>query len=402
MLETTRVRTERLAPAFLSSVLKHLPLFGLRAGLQELRRNDGAEEGHAHESPEHDRSGESGNSSRIQGRGTRPEEQNVVQHAKSFFAKFGRDWCMNLCSLLAYNFLGAMFPLLLGILAIGALFLPPELLHQVGGGLNGAVPSAANGQSGLNLDFNNVLDNFRRASGPTAIISLLALVWTGSGLFGVMENCFSIIYRTKDRDFIWQKLMSLAMIVIFAILTPLAFVASSISGSYQQLANSVGNVPGASLLFAVGGFAIGAAFGFVLFLLIYLIVPNVKIGWGHAWPGALVAGVLFEAASLGFPVYATHFGGKSQFGAIAGLLAILTMWFWVISLILVLGAEVNSYFALGQRATADDLAGVLHGLKVHQEDRRGPDVASPEAQQRVMEDVQPASEKEHSRELEAE
>jgi len=57
----------------------------------------------------------------------------------------------------------------------------------------------------------------------------------------------------------------------------------------------------------------------------------------------------------------------SEFGSVAGLLAILTMWFWVISLILLLGAEVNSYFGLGQRAPGDDLAGVLHGVKVHGE-----------------------------------
>jgi membrane protein len=313
--------------------------------------------------------------------------------AKAFFEKFGKDWCMNLAGMLAYNFLGAFFPLLLGILALSALLLPPAIVQQIGSNLNGAIPSAANGQNGLNIDFNSVLRNFQRASGPAAIISFVALLWTGSSLFGVMENCFSIIYRTKDRDFIWQKLMSMGMIVIFAVLTPLAFVASSISGSYQQLSSAFGSLPGLNVLFAAGGFAIGALFGFALFFLIYLIVPNIRIHPRHAWPGALVAGVLFEAGSLMFPVYTTHFAGKSQFGAVAGLLAIITLWFWVISLILLLGAEVNSFFALGQRATADDLPGVLHGMKVHEEMRRGPDEASPEAQQRVMEDVQPTEEK---------
>jgi membrane protein len=320
-----------------------------------------------------------------------------LEGPKAFVDKFGKDWAMNLCSLLAYNFLGAIFPLLLGILALGALFLPPALLHQVGDSLNGAVPAAANGSNGLNLDFNSVLANFQRASGITAIISFAALIWTGSSLFGVMENCFSIIYRTKDRDFIWQKLMSLVMIVIFAVLTPLAFVASSISGSVQQLSSGSGAIaPLARPLISAGSFIVGAAFGFALFLLIYIIVPNIKLGWSHAWRGALVAGILFEAATLAFPYYATNFGGKSQFGAIAGLLAVLTLWFWVISLILIIGAEVNSFFALGQRAAADDLPGVLHGLKVHDEARRGRDAASPQAQQQIMEDVQPQQEKERT------
>jgi membrane protein len=238
-----------------------------------------------------------------------------------------------------------------------------------------------------------VLDNFRRASGITAIISFAALIWTGSSLFGVMENCFSLIYRTKDRSFIWQKLMSLLMIIIFAVLTPLSFVASSISGSYRSLTEGLGNIPGLNIVFAAGGYVLGVAIAFALFFLIYLIVPNLHLAPAHAWGGALIAAILFEAANLIFPVYTSHFMGKSQFGSIVGLLAVLTLWFWIISLILLIGAEVNSFFALGQRATADDLPGVLHGMKVHGEMRRGDDVASPRAQERVMEDVQPTAEK---------
>src|SRR5438552_2709914 len=267
-------RRKRLLPAFLSSFAKTFALLSIRTGAAAVTRSDTRE-------------------THSEGRATASRRGgSLLNEGKAFGEKFGKDWGMNLCSLLAYNFLGAMFPLLLGILALGAVFLPADMVSQIGTGLNGAIPSAANGANGLNLDFNTVLDNFKKASGVTAIISLLALLWTGSSLFGVMENCFSIIYRTKDRDFIWQKLMSIAMIVIFAILTPLSFVASSISGSYQQIAKGMGDVPGVGLLFSLGGFLIGAAFGFVLFLLIYVIVPNVKLGWAHAWRGALVAGVL--------------------------------------------------------------------------------------------------------------
>src|SRR5713226_9958638 len=84
-----------------------------------------------------------------------------LKQGRSFFEKFGRDWGANLCALLAYNFLGAMFPLLLGILAIAALFLPLSAVHQIGTGLNVAIPAAVNGQGGLNLDFNTVLDKFK-------------------------------------------------------------------------------------------------------------------------------------------------------------------------------------------------------------------------------------------------
>jgi len=347
---------KHVVPAFLASFAKSLAVLSLRAGASKLTRVDSQHRGEQHVTRQQDTLA----AQQRAGDGTQrqPKEQSVLAHAKAFIEKFGKDWTMNLCSLLAYNFLGAIFPLLLGILALSAIFLPASMVQQIGASLNGAIPSAANGQNGLNLDFNTILASFHgsNASKITLIVSFAALLWTGSSLFGVMENCFSIIFRTKDRDFIWQKLMSVAMIVIFAILTPLSFVASSVSGSYDRLSSGLASgVPFIGAAFAIGGYVIGLVFAFALFFLIYLIVPNVKMAWEHTWRGALVAAILFEAASLVFPIYTAH-GGKSQFGAIAGLLAILTMWFWVISLILLLGAEVNSYFGLGQRATAGRFA----------------------------------------------
>ncbi|MGH2363660.1 MAG: YihY/virulence factor BrkB family protein [Chloroflexota bacterium] len=283
--------------------------------------------------------------------------KHIQSTAAGFVRKFGNDWCTNLAALLAYNFLGAIFPLLLGILALAALFLPLSLVHQAASGVNHAFPPGAHG---LNLDFNALLSGFRGSGASIVTIgaSFAALLWTGSSLFGVMENCFSIVYRTRDRGLVRQKVMALGMIVLFVVLTPLAFVASTVSGSYRQLTTGVASLPFLGALIAAGGYLLGVGFAFVLLACIYLIVPNLPLNWRHAWPGALVAAILLEAATLVFPVYTSHFS-TSQFGAIVGLLAILGLWFWLVSLILLLGAEVNSYFVLGQRAAPSDLPGLL-------------------------------------------
>jgi uncharacterized BrkB/YihY/UPF0761 family membrane protein len=158
-------------------------------------------------------------------RASQTDPEGVKGHAQAFMKKFGNDWAMNLCSLLAYNFLGAMFPLLLGVLALSALVLPVSMRQGIGSSLNGAIPAAANGQNGLNIDFNTILANFHgsNASKITTIISFAALLWAGTSLFGVMENCFSLIYGTRDRDFIRQKqrqvrLATVPMLVVLAAL----------------------------------------------------------------------------------------------------------------------------------------------------------------------------------------
>lgn len=300
----------------------------------------------------------------------------MIKRAQAFWAKFGNDWGMNLAGLLAYNFLTAIFPLLLGILALAALVAPDSVIQQLAGKLNTVIPATLT--SGANINFYTILIGFRKASGITALVSLVGLLWTGSNLFGVMENCFSIVFRTKTRGFIQQKLMSFAMILIFAILAPLSVVASSIAGSVSALTNVFGNVPGLGLVFAIGGYAIGVLLAFSLFFCIYLIVPHMKVNPRDAWRGALFAAILFEIINLIFPLYVRT--QHSQFGNFAGLLALLTFWFWVVSLILLLGAELNSFAALGQRAAGGDLPTMLHDVQVHgRMAREGEDADAPPA-----------------------
>ncbi|HEV7215753.1 MAG TPA: YihY/virulence factor BrkB family protein [Chloroflexota bacterium] len=300
----------------------------------------------------------------------------MIKRAKAFWTKFGNDWCMNLAGLLAYNFLTAIFPLLLGILALAALLAPASLIQQLAGKMNTVLPASLT--SGANINFYTILQGFRKASGITAVISLVGLLWTGSNLFGVMENCFSIVFRTKTRGFIQQKVMSVAMIVIFAILAPLAVLASSISGSVSSLTHAFGNIPGLGLVFAIGGYAVGVLLAFVLFFCIYLIVPNMAVNPRDVWRGALFAAVLFEIVNLIFPLYVRT--QHSQFGQFALLLALLTFWFWVLSLVLLLGAEMNSFAALGQRAAGGDLPTMLHDIQVHgRAPREGEDADAPPA-----------------------
>src|SRR5438874_2472221 len=48
----------------------------------------------------------------------------------------------------------------------------------------------------------------------------------GSNLLGAIESVFAVIFRVKTRDFLPQKLMSVLMVLLFAVLLPLSFVSS--------------------------------------------------------------------------------------------------------------------------------------------------------------------------------
>ena len=87
---------------------------------------------------------------------------------------------------------------------------------------------------------------------------------------------------------------------------------------------------------------VGIASGALLFGAIYYVVPNKRIRFSEVWPGALLAGVAYEALSLAFPLYLQVTGGSKQYGATFGLLFVMLNYFYFVGLITLVGAELNA------------------------------------------------------------
>jgi membrane protein len=75
--------------------------------------------------------------------------------------------------------------------------------------------------------------------------------------------------------------------------------------------------------------------------LVFHVAPNRKTRWVWVTPGALVATVLWLASSFAFKVYVVNFGNyTATYGAI-GAVIIAMLWFYVSSLAILIGAELN-------------------------------------------------------------
>ena len=271
--------------------------------------------------------------------------------------KFMEDQAPNWAALIAWNALFAMFPIVLFVASIlgFALRIFGQANAQVYSIIFSAIPTGSRDQSELLRAVSGV----KSASGVLFIVGLVGLLWGGSALFGTMEQAFAVIYHTKPRDFIRQKLISFGMVVLFTLLVGVAVATSALLPALKHIPN----VPpllysgvAAAILQAV----LGVVAGFLLFMTIFYVVPNRKQEVRKVIPGAVVSGILFEAISLLFPLYLTLNKGINQYGATFGLLFVLMTFFLFIGLITMVGVEVNSVIypveveqpARGQTVTA--------------------------------------------------
>jgi membrane protein len=76
--------------------------------------------------------------------------------------------------------------------------------------------------------------------------------------------------------------------------------------------------------------------------LIYYFAPDAEQQWIWITPGSVFATMLWVLISLGFKLYVAKFGSyNATYGTIGGIIVLLT-WFYVSSLAILVGAEMNA------------------------------------------------------------
>lgn len=256
-----------------------------------------------------------------------------VRVVKRFLDAQGPNWA----TLIAWNGLFAMFPMvLITVTIIGAVLNSPSLSHGIEQQVVAAFPSKSSQQQIL-----NALHDFKQKSGLLGIIGFLGLMWSGSSLFGAIEQGLTALYPCKPRDFIHQKLVAFGMILLFTVLA----VPLVLSGSLLPALRSLPVVPSAlttgpaALLIQVGAGVLDAA---ILFFAIYFVVPHRRQRVRDVIPGAITAGILLEALTLIFPVYFKLAGGFATYGATFALFFLMMTFAFFLGIITMIGGAVNA------------------------------------------------------------
>ena len=108
---------------------------------------------------------------------------------------FGASQAANYASGLAFNGLLAMFPLMLGILAIiGLSVRDPASEAKFQELIIATFPVSAQ------AELLRALHGVKDSAGLLGVVSIGGLIWTGSGVFATMEFAFAQIFGISQRD----------------------------------------------------------------------------------------------------------------------------------------------------------------------------------------------------------
>ena len=272
-----------------------------------------------------------------------------------FVKKVLDDQAPNLAALLAWGTLSAILPLLLGILSLAGLVLrDPNTLDKVYSALYGVMPSDAIGP------ISGVLDSMRQGSAaPAGVVAILLLLITGSSFFSNMASVFDQAYHVQGRNPIVERLIGLGMLIVTAVLLIVSTLAAGLS---SLVTNIPGVLPIGPVLGDIIGWSISIVSVFVLFLLIYRVLPNAKQTWRDVIPGTLLSSVLLLLVSQLFPLYVKLFPPNHAY-AVFGVFLLFTFWLYLVGMVFVLGAELNAFMQEPARsvALAEASAAAQHG-----------------------------------------
>ncbi|HEX5387318.1 MAG TPA: YihY/virulence factor BrkB family protein [Gemmatimonadales bacterium] len=272
----------------------------------------------------------------------------IFSMLKQGVSDFLADDCTSMAAAISYYAIFSLPPLLLLIILIlGSVVSPQDVQGAVQTQINRMVgPSSATVVRGI----------LAHAESPggglvSTLLGVAALIFGALGVFGELQVALNRAWEVKPdpnqggiKPFLMKRLLSAGMIlaIAFLLLVSLA-ISAALSAFGQALGGLLGGTVSTAVLHVLN---IAISFGVItlLFAAIFKVVPDAKINWGSVWVGALITAALFVVGKYLLGLYLGRTNPGEVFGA-AGSLALLLLWIYYSSNILLFGAELTQVWA---------------------------------------------------------
>jgi len=175
-------------------------------------------------------------------------------------------------------------------------------------------------------------------AGALGLVGAAFLLWTALSLFSVLESAFNIVYARPNRSFLHGKTLALALLVSTLVTLFVALLIGSFG--VQILEDWAPAVFGNGTIAYVLSVGVSTAGVFTFVVSAYYVLTNERLTITDVLPGAVFATVLLEATFQILPVF-LRYAEVNPVLKTFGSPAILLVWLYLTSNVIIFGAEIN-------------------------------------------------------------
>ncbi|UVI31585.1 YihY/virulence factor BrkB family protein [Paenibacillus spongiae] len=263
--------------------------------------------------------------------------KRTMNFAQSLHCRIQDDEVPAMGAQLTYYLILAFFPFLIFIIAV--LSFANLTVSDVIDGIQFVLPE---------MSTKTIADAFgeiqQSRSGSLLSFGLLVTLWSASNGVSAIIKALNKAYDVEETRPFWKvKAISLIFTIILALVIVFSMVMLIFGRVIGNMLYRWTHLPGnIDVVWGIAQFALPILIMAFVFTALYMFIPNLRITFREAVPGALFATIGWIVTSLLFSFYVNNLGSYSKtYGSIGGIIVLLT-WLYLSSIIVVLGGEINA------------------------------------------------------------
>jgi membrane protein len=274
----------------------------------------------------------------------------AIDLAKQTFKEYSADKAPRLGAALSYYTVFSLAPVLILVISIAGLVFGKDAAQgRIVGELQGLL-----GTEGAAVVQTMLAKASHTGSGIlSTILGFVILLVGATGVLIELQDAINTVWKVAPKPgggikaIIRERLLSFGLILSFGFILLVSLVLSAVLAGVGGMMSRF--IPGWVIFGYLLNYAVALGIMTLLIATIYKILPDVKMAWRDVWVGALATSILFQIGKLVIGLYVGKASVGSPFGA-AGSLAVLLVWVYYSSQIILLGAEFTRVSALKRGA----------------------------------------------------
>jgi membrane protein len=257
-------------------------------------------------------------------------------------------------SAIAFNFFIALFPAVIFLFTLIPYVPIPDFQNELFFLIKSVVPGST--FDTIEGTVKDIIDPTRPRGGLLSLGFFMALIFATNGIQSIMSAFDSTIHSINRRNLVGQWLISVVLLLIMWVLLAVAIIL--VTGGQALLDYLVEHIALLNrftyTLLKIGKWVIIVALFFFAYAFLYYMAPARKTKWRFISAGGTLATLLSIITLFGFTFYINNFSQYNKLYGSIGTLLIILLLIYFLSLVLLIGFELNASIYQAHRESSGD------------------------------------------------